>query len=325
MARAGRVIGQWVVASLAGAMTGVTSLMEALTPKVDKTIMLTSKEALEQGVLVLLNQETPRLDAQVLLSYVLAVERPALYAYPERALTREQEERFRALIARRAQGEPIAYLTGHKEFYGLDLLVDRRVLIPRPETELLVESALAVIRRMCDAGRVPVVADIGTGSGAIPVALAVHEPRLPFLYASDISSAALAVARLNCQRHHVAPRVRLLQGDLLEPLPEPVDVLIANLPYVGLNEMEILAADVRAFEPHLALFSGTDGLDLLRRLFVDARRLSLLKPAAVLCLEIGYQQREPLLALLHEVWPQAHATFTQDYTGWDRLLQVSVP
>ncbi|MDQ2713622.1 MAG: peptide chain release factor N(5)-glutamine methyltransferase [Chloroflexota bacterium] len=290
--------------------------------------MITSKEALEQGILVLLNQpgqETPRLDAQVLLSHVLGVERPMLYAYPERALSREQEERFRALIARRAQGEPIAYLTGHKEFYGLDLLVDRRVLIPRPETELLVESALAVIRRMYDAGRLPMVADIGTGSGAIPVALAVHEPRLSFLYACDIAPAALAVARLNCQRHHVASRVRLLQGDLLDPLPEPVDVLVANLPYVGLDEMTLLAPDVRAFEPHLALFSGSDGLDLLRRLFVDAHRLSLLKPGAIVCLEIGYQQREPLVDLLHELWPQAQATFTQDYSGWDRLLQVSVP
>src|SRR5205823_3907553 len=137
--------------------------------------------------------------------------------------------------------------------------------IPRPETELLVEAALKTCRQMLAAKRTPIVADIGTGSGVIPVTLAVLEPHLPYLYASDISADALNVAYLNCRRHHVEHRVRLLLGDLLVPLPEPIDILTANLPYVGIDEMAELAPDVRAYEPHLALFSGPKGLDLLRR------------------------------------------------------------
>jgi release factor glutamine methyltransferase len=232
--------------------------------------MTTIRDALEQGTAALtLAGQTPkpRLDAQVLLSHVLDVERATLYTYPEHLLTAQQEQQFSQLIERRKLGEPIAYLTGHKEFFGLDFLVDRRVLIPRPETELLVEAALSIIRERLADARVPVVADIGTGSGIIPITLAVQEPRLPYLYASDISSDALAVARLNCQRHAVEQRVRLLQGDLLAPLPEPIDLLTANLPYVGTDEMEVLTPEVHAYEPHLALFSGDQGLDAMRRFF----------------------------------------------------------
>ena len=265
---------------------------------------------------------TARLDAQVLLSHVLHVERSTLYAYPERALTSEQEQRYFSLVQRRAQGTPIAYLTGHKEFYGLDFYVDQRVLIPRPETELLVETALQVCRRKLDAGHTPIVADIGTGSGVIPISLAVHEPRLPYLYASDNSRDALAVAAQNCQRHHVAQRIRLPQGDLLAPLPEPVDVLTANLPYVGTAEMDLLEIDVRDYEPHAALFSGTNGLDLLERLFTDLARSRTLLPQAVVLLEIGYRQRESLSHLLKTVWPKAQITFLKDYANWDRVLQA---
>ncbi|MFL5624966.1 MAG: peptide chain release factor N(5)-glutamine methyltransferase [Ktedonobacteraceae bacterium] len=288
--------------------------------------MITVKDALEQGTAALTDAgqtPKPRLDAQVLLSYLLGVERTALYTYPERLLTTEQEQQFFQLIERRKLGEPIAYLTGHKEFFGLDFLVDRRVLIPRPETELLVEAALSIIRDRLANGRVPVVADIGTGSGIIPITLAVQEPRLPYLYATDISNDALAVARLNCQRHAVEQRVRLLHGDLLAPLPEPVDLLTANLPYVGTEEIEVLAPDVHAYEPHLALFSGPQGLDLLRRFFTEAQQFGKLKTGAEMLLEIGYQQQEPLRRLLSELWPQATVTFTKDYAGWDRLLRIS--
>lgn len=288
--------------------------------------MATIKDALDYGtnVLTKAGMENARLDAQVLLAHILGVERVTLYAYPERQLTDEQEQQFHLLLARREYGEPVAYLVGHKEFYGLDFLVDSQVLIPRPETELLVEAALSVLRQMFDAGRTPIVADIGTGSGAIPIALAVEEPRLPYLYATDISADALDVARLNCQRHHVEQRVRLLQGDLVAPLPEPVDVLTANLPYVGTNEMDVLTRDVRAYEPHLALFSGVHGLDLLYRFLREVRHISVLKERAVMVLEIGYQQRESLLPLLRELWPQAVVTFRKDYAGWDRVLQVNL-
>ena len=288
--------------------------------------MTTIRQVLEQGTLTLIQagQVNARLDAQVLLSHALNIDRSALYTYPERTLTPEQEQQFLTLIERRSRGEPVAYLTGHKEFYGLDFLVDKRVLIPRPETELLVEAALKVCRQMLDAGRAPIVADIGTGSGIIPVTLAVLEPRLPYLYASDISADALDVAYLNCKRHHVEDRVRLVHGNLLAPLPEPVDILTANLPYVGIEEMDDLPPDVRDYEPHLALFSGPGGLNLLRRFLRELQNSHELAQGAVVLLEIGYRQREPLTALLHELWPQARIVFTKDYAGWDRVLQVSL-
>jgi release factor glutamine methyltransferase len=287
---------------------------------------MTINDALTKGTALLVQAQlpSPRLDAQVLLSHVLHVDRAFLYTYPERTLTPDQEQQFSHWIERRSQGEPAAYITGQREFYGLDFLVDKRVLIPRPETELLVEAALTIIHSRLDAGTIPIVVDIGTGSGAIPITLAVNEPRLPYLYATDISADALEVARLNCERHHVEQRVRLLQGDLLAPLPEPVDLLTANLPYVGTEEIQSLAPDVRDYEPHLALFSGPHGLDLLRQLLIQAHQASELKAHAVILLEIGYQQKETLIQWIEELWPLATVTFTKDYAGWDRLLQIEL-
>jgi len=289
--------------------------------------MSTIKDALEYaaGKLEHEEQKSALLDAQVLLGHVLNVDRATLYTYPERVLTAEQQQQFFQLIERRERGEPVAYLTGHKEFYGLDFFVDKRVLIPRPETELLVEMALSIIRKRLNADRIPIVADIGTGSGAISIALAVEEPRLPYLYASDISTEALAVARLNSHLHHVEQRVRLLHGDLLAPLPEPVDILIGNLPYVGMDEMNILALDIRAYEPHMALFSGPNGLGLLCRLLIETEQSVMLASGAVLLLEIGYQQRKALLELSNELWPGASVTFKRDYAGLDRVLQIALP
>jgi len=282
--------------------------------------MTTIAEAIGLGTAAL--TEAGRRDAQVLLGHVLRMERASLIAYPELPLVGEQEQQYRLLLERRKRGEPIAYLVGHKEFFGLDFFVDKRVLIPRPETELLVESALKIIRGFLACGLTPVVADIGTGSGVVAITLAVQELRLPSVYASDISHDALDVALLNCQRHEVEYRVHLLYGDLLAPLPEPVDVLIANLPYVGTDELNILAADVRDYEPPLALYSGTRGLDLLQRFFIEAQQTDKLKEHAVLLLEIGYQQREALIGLLQGLCPRAAVTFDKDYAGWDRLAQV---
>jgi len=289
--------------------------------------MLTVREALAQAVQELIHegQHNARLDAQVLLGHVLGVERAALYAYPERVLTEQQQQQFFLFIGRRKQHEPVAYLLGHEEFYGLDFLVDKRVLIPRPETELLVEAALHAIGHKFVAGKmIPIVADIGTGSGAIPIALALAEQRLPYLYACDICSEALEVARLNCQRHHVESRIRLLQGDLVAAVPEPVDVLTANLPYVGTEEMESIPSDVHAYEPHLALFSGPYGLDILQRFCKEVQARDILKPEAVILLEIGYQQSDILTHLLYELFPRATVTITKDYAGWNRIVQVGI-
>ena len=289
-------------------------------------LFMTIKELLTQGtqILTAAGHQNARRDAQVLLTHVLAVERSLLYAYPEREVTPAQANLFFQLIERRSLHEPIAYLIGHREFYGHDFYVDKRVLIPRPETELLVEAALVAIRQKFSSGQIPLVADIGTGSGAIPITLALEESRLPYLYACDISTDALQVAYLNCQHHHVEARVRLLEGDLLAPLPEPVDILTANLPYVGTDEIEILTPEVKAYEPQQALFSGPQGLDLLRRFCQQAAQPGILNPHAVLFLEIGYAQRESLDPLLRQLWPQAQLLYKKDYAGWDRLVQISL-
>ncbi len=268
--------------------------------------------------------ENPRLDAQILLGYVLAQERVYLFTHSEQELHSSELDRWKRLLERRAQGEPLAYLTGHKEFYGLDLLVDPRVLIPRPETELLVELAREFVHKRRTQGEETLVADIGTGSGALAISLAVHEPDLEYIYAVDISEGALEVARLNCQRQNVTTRVRLLQGDLLGPLPEAVDLLLANLPYVGTDELETLQTEVRDYEPHLALFSGPDGLDLPRKLLNEAYHDQKLRVGGALLLEIGYRQKEVLSNLALHYWPQARVTGISDYAGWDRLLKIEI-
>lgn len=267
--------------------------------------------------------ETPELDAQVLLAHVTGLSRARLLAYPERALPPEQAAEYAALVVRRARREPVAYLTGHREFMGLDLLADRRALIPRPETELLVEAALDELRGRLARGQVPVVADIGTGTGAIALAVAVLEPRLPRIYASDVSSEALALAAENARRLGVAERVTLLQGDLLEPLPEPLDVLLANLPYVAPREAGSLPVDVARFEPDVALYGADDGLGHFRRLFAQAP--AHLRPGAALLLEFGYDQRTALEGLLRTAFPGAEPRFGADYAGWDRYVIVRTP
>jgi release factor glutamine methyltransferase len=270
-------------------------------------------------------EATPALDAQVLLAHLTGAARATLLAYPERPLTEAQAAEYTALVARRAAGEPVAYLVGHREFLGLDLLTDARALIPRPETELLVEAALAEARARLDAGEHPIAADIGTGSGAIALSLAALESRLPRVYATDVSVEALALAHANAARLGVAERVTFLQGDLLAPLPEPVDLLLANLPYVAPRDAATLPADVRAYEPALALYGGDDGLGHLRRLFAEAPPH--LRPGAVVGVEFGFDQRAAVEALARAAFPGCLVRVGADYAGWDRyaILRIQTP
>lgn len=207
--------------------------------------------------------ETAALDADVLLAHVCGIDKASLYAHLDASLSDREGNAFRELVERRAVGEPVAYLRGWKEFFGLRFAVDRRVLIPRPETEVLVEAALAFMR---GSGRVR-VADVGTGSGAIAVALAVSEPRARVV-AVDASAAALEVARKNVRAHRVGDRVELRAGDLLGPVDVPVDVVTADLPYLRPEALEHLSAERTSllFEPREAVLApGTDGLDIIRR------------------------------------------------------------
>ncbi len=273
-------------------------------------------EALAQGAAALAAAGSPsaRLDAEVLLAHVLGLRRVDLYTRPERALAPEEEERYRALLLRRAQGEPVSYLVGHKEFFGLTWRVDRRVLIPRPETEVLVERALA----WAQAGRHPrpCIADIGTGSGCIAITLAMRLPRAR-IYATDISTEALEVAAENARRHGVERQVTLLLGDLCDPLPERVDLLVANPPYTVWDE---LPAGITAYEPRLALDGGDDGLAVYRRLLPQLR--DHLGPAGTAMLEVGDGQVEAVQGLVRELVGRVWVRSWADYSGWPRVVEI---
>jgi release factor glutamine methyltransferase len=257
---------------------------------------------------------TPRLDAEVLLAHVLGCTRAQLYARLHDPWPPGVLEAYGALLRRRLAGEPVAYLVGHKDFYGLDLLVDRRVLIPRPETEELVGAVLAALP---PGGQHGPVADIGTGSGAIAIALAHYRPTIPII-AVDLSPDALAVARANAARCGVAGRIAWREGDLLAPLQEPVAGIVANLPYTVLDELE---PGVRDWEPTLALEGGgPDGSALIARLLAEAPRV--LAPGGFIALEIGYNQAEIVRRLALDTFPAADVRLRQDVEERDRLIWI---
>jgi release factor glutamine methyltransferase len=276
--------------------------------------------------------DTPRLDAELLLAHVLGWPRARLLAERREPLSDEQWSAFSALVARRRALEPVAYLVGHKEFYGLDFLVDRRVLVPRPETELLVELTLAAAAarpRTKDQGpiegaEVPlvfgpsslVIADVGTGSGCIAVALAVHLPHVAVM-AIDRSPDALDVARQNVIRHGVVERVWLLEGNLLAALGQPADLIVSNPPYTILDEID---AGVRRSEPHAALDGGADGLEVYRRLLAAAP--GKLRPGGAILLEIGATQAAAVSVLARQSFRGAEIQVHKDLAGRDRVVTI---
>ncbi|HEX2172591.1 MAG TPA: peptide chain release factor N(5)-glutamine methyltransferase, partial [Dehalococcoidia bacterium] len=229
--------------------------------------------------------------------------------------------RFADLIARYRAGEPAAYLVGRREFFGLDLLVTPAVLIPRPETELLVERALDLLNSERAAGRWPRVADVGTGSGAIAIALATSLPDLE-VWAVDLSEAALAVARENARRHGVADRIRFLEGDLVAALPEPVDIILANLPYVPSPDGRI-AAETAGWEPDLALDGGPDGLSVIGRLLHHAPD-RLTRPGWIL-LEVGAGQAGGVRAIAERTLRPVAVETARDVHGHERLVVLRCP
>jgi release factor glutamine methyltransferase len=274
---------------------------------------LNLKQALRRArdILTESNVEDASLEGELLLRHTLKIDRVQLYIDLERELIPQQEGTFRRLLERRLQGEPAAYITGRREFYGLDFEVNPAVLIPRPESELLVEKALSIAENR----PLFTIADIGTGSGAIAVSLAVNLPHT-VIYAADISAAALKVTRLNCLKHSVADRVRLLQGNLLEPLSEPVDLIVANLPYVRESELN------PGLEPPLALDGGADGTESIEQLCRQAG--DKLKPGGWLLLEIGQGQREAVTAILHNMFPEGEVEVIPDLAGIDRVVVLSL-
>jgi len=267
----------------------------------------------------------PRASAEVLLAHALGLSRLDLYLRYDQPLAPEELARFKALMVRRREGEPVAYLTGHKEFWSLDFQVAPGVLIPRPETEILVSAALESARETIGSAsqegqpRLWGV-EIGVGSGAVAVPLAQELPQLDWL-ALDLSAAALMVARDNARRHGVAERLHFVRGDLLsglKPLPRFV-LMVANLPYVPRAAWEQLPKDIRDFEPREALLGGEDGLDLIRLLVRQAHHY--LPPGGRLALEVGAGQAGPVLELLHETKAYEQLESLADYQGVQRVVR----
>jgi release factor glutamine methyltransferase len=271
--------------------------------------MTTVRQALDAATLKLeASSRTPRRDAELLLMIVLGWDRAALLTRPERYLFTAETVEYRALLARRHAAEPMQYITGVQEFFGLGFKVTRDVLIPRPETELVVEALLDRVNR----DQPLRIVDVGTGSGAIAVALAHVLPNSQ-ITAVDLSEPALAVARENAARHGVSKRVRFSQADLLAgSTPRSFEAVVSNPPYVA--ESEVLEAQVRDYEPRSALYAGPDGLEIYERLIPQAREM--LTPGGWLILEIGYGQRDALRGLLRE-WEDL--SFQDDLQGIPRV------
>jgi release factor glutamine methyltransferase len=264
--------------------------------------------------------ESPRLTIELLLAHVLGKKRLELYLEFEREVDNTQLESLRELVRRRADGEPIQYITGEAEFHGLKFLVDRRVLIPRPETELLVETVLQDPPGA--AGAAPVLVDLCTGSGCIAVTLATRCAGA-IVYALDVSEDALAVARMNAERHGVEKNIRFFRGDLLQALPENAraDAIVSNPPYVATGDLAALPKEVRDFEPWLALDAGKDGLDVYGR--IAAQAAGRLTSSGRLYLELGAGQRAAVEDILG-----AHGfnmdRVVRDLQGHDRVLVARV-
>jgi len=255
-------------------------------------------------------------DATLLLRHVLDIPQSKIYTYRERPLTALQTEKFNVLIQERLKGKPIQYITGKQEFWGLPFLVTPDVLIPRPETEHLVEAAIQRLQ----AHPAPRIVDVGTGSGAIAVALAHALPQA-HITATDISEAALAVAQKNATQNGVAERIRWMQCDLLaDVMQEKFDAVVSNPPYIADAERTTLAAEVRDHEPSTALFAGPTGLEVYERLIPQAAQV--LAPGVWLWMEIGYQQQPAIERMLSD-WQQV--AFIKDLQGIARVACAQPP
>ncbi len=261
-----------------------------------------------------LDSREARLQAELLLAHTLQTSRAMLLARLSDSISQEVAAEYAASVARRLKHEPLAYILGHREFFGLDFIVDRRALIPRHETELIVQIALERAREMLS----PVIVDVGTGSGAIALSLAHHLVDARII-ATDISSDALAVAQTNATRLGIN-NVRFVECDLLARIDEPFDLLIANLPYIPSVRYNQLPHEVRDYEPRVALDGGVDGLEVLRRLIGQLKERD--RRPSVMLFEISEEQGNAATALMRQEFPLAVTQLQRDLEGMDRVVQV---
>ncbi|MCX6740761.1 MAG: peptide chain release factor N(5)-glutamine methyltransferase [Candidatus Parcubacteria bacterium] len=267
----------------------------------------------------LLKSSSPLLDTELLLAFTLNKPKEYLYTYPEKKLTTSQLLKFKKLYRRRLKGEPIAYILGHKEFFGLDFKVNKDILIPRPETEQLVEETL----RFTKSNKILSVVEVGVGSGAVIISLAKKLPRAEFI-ATDISTKALSVAKYNAKKHKV--KIHFLLGNLLKPLTEITDfqflisnfILVANLPYLETKQLNNPQLN---YEPKTALIGGPDGLKYYREFFHQIQKYKL-QPQAIF-LEIGYNQGAKITKLAKLALPRYKITAKKDLCGFDRIIIIT--
>jgi len=277
--------------------------------------LLRGAKKLEQKLI-----ERPDLEAELLLAGILHQNRVFLLAHGEQSLTLRQKIKYQALIYLKSQGWPTAYLTGHQEFFGLDFLVNNKTLIPRPETELLVETALKIIP---SAGPATVI-EVGTGSGCIIVSVVKNNPNQEVNYqAGEISRGALQIAQINASRYEVADKIKFVHGSLLDlvdksKLTAPL-IILANLPYLTPEQVKNSPSIQR--EPQSALISGSDGLDLYRELLAQTRGLSIKN--LTLILEIDPEQSDAITALAKNYWPEATVEILADFRGQNRIAVIT--
>lgn len=289
------------------------------------------KEALNLAIQKLKKTSfSPALDAEILLSFVLKKNKEYLFTYPEKNLTLSQVKKFKKLVSRRTTREPISYITGHKEFFGLDFFIDKNVLIPRPETEMMIVETRSIIEKHCNTSlrqnkNINII-DIGTGSGAIIIALAKNIPNAKF-YAADISSGALNIAKKNARKHRVASKINFSKGNLLEPLKNILSrikgeiIITANLPYVPTKIWQKIMPDVKNFEPRIALDGGSDGLFYYNKLFTQINSFFIKTPLTIF-LEIDSSQSKTTPALVKRYFPKAKIQIKKDLSNRERLIIV---
>jgi release factor glutamine methyltransferase len=259
--------------------------------------------------------EDARLEAEVLLAHVLGVDRAHVLAQLHETIDARAASAYQSLVDRRVGREPLAYIVGWREFYGIEFICTPDVLIPRPETEMLVDLALEEVGRRNSGVR---IVDVGTGSGAVAVAVALHAPAA-HVTATDASESSLSVARRNAQRSGVSDRVTFAVGDLLAGAGT-FDVILANLPYVSESEWRSLEPEVRDHEPRDALVGGDTGIEAIARLIGEAPEH--LTFAGVIAAEIGETQAGELLTIAHQFFPDGHAYVMKDFAGKDRMLVI---
>ena len=258
-----------------------------------------------------------RLEAEVLVMNVMRMARQSIFAEQETEVTGQQQAALDEFLERRYSREPLAYILGQREFYGINVVLTPAVLIPRPETEGLVEQALFMALMGMESTELT-IADVGTGSGAIAINLAIHLPSAK-IYAVDVQDAVLDVAAYNVRVHGVADRVNLAIGDLLDAVPEPVDLIVANLPYIPTDRIPTLQPEVQQ-EPVLALDGGPDGLDLVRRLLIQAE--DKLNSHGIILLEIDPDQIPVVQKLALQHFPEGSTSVEKDLAGMDRILSI---